>query len=237
MRWTGCLDGRTPVLMQIPRPSRIALVLVFALLGFQWWPGLAQTWVFSRTAFLQDDAWWLLLTSQWVHLNWLHAVVNAAGMGLLVWTLSPWVNGPTQLSAAVGGYGGVALVLALDPNCAYYAGASGALHGLLAGSGLALLLVAASGKAQKRASDKARARALGAIVLLVLVGKLLWQRSGGLTGLDAQGSPVGWLGIPTYTPAHEAGALGGLVGVALYLAWRHYRNYRTARSVPAQTKA
>jgi hypothetical protein len=112
----------------------------------------------------------------------------------------------------LGGYAGVAIVIALDANCARYAGASGALHGLLSGSALALLLPTL------RPAPGALSRApwLGCLVLLGLVIKLALQH-----GSASPASP-GWLGFATYYPAHEAGAVGGLVAVLLVrlLQWR-----------------
>ncbi|MBK6323432.1 MAG: rhomboid family intramembrane serine protease [Burkholderiales bacterium] len=95
--------------------------------------------MFVRAEFLAG-AWWQLLTAQWVHVSWLHAAVNLVGLGVLLITFNGWVAKRVLAVALLGGYVGVAVVLALDAGCAWYAGASGALHGLLAGAALALVL-------------------------------------------------------------------------------------------------
>jgi len=123
------------------------------------------------------------------------------------------VEGRVQWAALLGGYVGVAVVLVLDTSCAYYAGASGALHGLLAGSALGLLLSAP----HHPATPRTRSRSVGALLLMGLVAKLALQRWTG----DALAP--GWLGIATYYPAHEAGAVGGLLSVLLVHAFWRWR--------------
>ncbi len=149
--------------------------------------------MFVRTEFAAG-AWWQLVSAQWVHLNWLHASVNGLGLLVLLVAFHGLVPLRLQLVAFVGGHVGVAAVLALDTHCAYYAGASGALHGLLAGCALCLVW---------------QSRKLGWAVLAGLTLKLVWQHA---TGEEAA---PGWLGFATYYPAHEAGALGGLLAVTL----------------------
>jgi rhomboid family GlyGly-CTERM serine protease len=187
-----------------------ALAFVVVTLGAQWWPGLAASWQFERNAYAAG-AWWQLLTAQWVHMGNLHAAVNAMGFAVLVLAFQQLIAGSTQSLALLGGYTGVALALTLDAHCARYAGASGALHGLLAGSALALLL-----PGPQVAGWRTRAGRVGGLVLLGLAIKLVVQHGG------ANPPTPGWLGFATYYPAHEAGAVGGLVAVLLAhrLRWR-----------------
>ena len=189
-----------------------ALAFVVFTLGAQWWPGVAASWQFERNAYAAG-AWWQLLTAQWAHWNNMHAAVNAMGFGVLLLAFRQLVAGRTQAWALLGGYAGVAVVIALDANCARYAGASGALHGLLAGCALKLLLPTW----QPAASLRTRAQWLGGLVLLGLTIKLVVQHEG------ATPASVGWLGFTTYYPAHEAGAAGGLVAVLLVHALRTWR--------------
>ncbi len=170
-----------------------------------------MVWQFDRVAY-GGGAWWLVLTAQWVHFSWLHAGANALAAGGLVLTFRGLVDARLQWAAWLGGYVGVAAVLVLDTGCAYYAGASGALHGLLAGNGLGLLLAA-----PRPAASSARSRLVGAGLLAGLVIKLVLQRWIGDPAMP------GWLGIASYYPAHEAGAVGGLLAVLLvhaFLRWR-----------------
>lgn len=155
--------------------------------------------MFVRAEFLAG-AWWQLLTAQWVHLSWAHGLVNAAALVVLLLAFGGLLAPRWLVAAGGGGHLGVALVLTLDGNCAWYAGASGALHGLAAGAALALLL-----QRPHQAHGRLSPSWLGAGVLVGLAIKLVWQHG--------TGAVPGWLGFPTYTPAHEAGALGGLVAV------------------------
>lgn len=163
-----------------------------------------MVWQFDRVAY-DGGAWWLVLTSQWVHFGWLHAGANVLAAVVLLLAFRGLVEGRVQWAALLGGYVGVGVVLVLDTSCAYYAGASGALHGLLAGSGLGLLLSAP----QHPATSRARSRSVGVLLLIGVAVKLALQRW--------NGDPLapGWLGIATYFPAHEAGAVGGLLSVLL----------------------
>lgn len=198
-----------------------ALVFAVFTMAAQWAFGAAGAmgqWQFERAAF-EGGAWWQLATSQWVHLSWPHAGMNAAAAALMLLALAGWVDGSTQGAALLGGYAGVALVVALDPACAYYAGASGALHGLLAGSGVAMLLVVGDSKAL---FFLGKANGLGLAILTVLLAKLFFQQ-------HWAGTPaLSWIGIQTYYPSHSAGAAGGALVVALLAAFRYRRQSITS---------
>ena len=194
--------------------TRPALIFVAVTLGVQLMPGLSDLWRFSRPAF-EAGAWWQLVTSQWVHVSMPHAVVNAAAMVLMLLAFDQLVGWRIQAVSLLGGYLGVAITIAVDPGCISYAGVSGALHGLLAGNALGVL-VGPSNQARATAARKdsmngrrGATRALALVVLLILAVKLWLQQA---TSADA---PVGWLGFVTYYPAHEAGTVGGLVAALL----------------------
>jgi rhomboid family GlyGly-CTERM serine protease len=185
----------------IPAWHALGWPLGFLTLSFfaQRMSDVSGNWEWRRSEFLAG-AWWQLLTCQWVHFNGLHAALNIAVMVLMMLVFDRRVDRLTQVAALVGGYVGVAIVLVLDPVCTYYAGASGAVHGFLAGNALALV--------------GSRWRTLGLTVLVALAVKLGLQHDG--EGVLAPH----WQGLSVYTPAHEAGALGGLIAVALLLALR-----------------
>lgn len=206
----------------------VGLVMVFGVvtLGLQLWPGAAEALQFSRVRYAQG-AYWQLLTAQWVHLSLGHALGNALACAVLVLFSGRWLGWRTQLLALCGGYAGVVAVLAWDAQCSYYAGASGALHGLLAGNALCLVW---GGHLQGPQTDAAAgpwlssARRVGLALLGAVVLKLWWQSGG---------TPVAaWSGwsFPVYHPAHIAGALGGMVLVLLVLA------ARAAGATPKQTQ-
>jgi len=175
---------------------------------------LLTGWGFVRTDYLAG-AWWQLFTAQWVHFTFTHAALNVVSLALMLAAFSRLVDARTQWVALLGGVIGVAGVLALDPDCAYYAGASGALHGFLAGNAVGLCMAHSM-----RWQGAHRIRLLGLALLMGLSVKL-WVQHG-----RADQLPAG--DIPTYYPAHEAGAAGGALAVLMYLALR-----RRKRDVPA----
>lgn len=201
------------------KPLHALLVLLSAalLLALQLIPDVPELLRFSRPAFDAGKGW-QLLSAQFVHLSLGHAALNAAALAvsLLAWRV--WVALPAQCVALAGGALGVALVLVLDGDCLFYAGLSGALHGLWAGNAVYLMqtrspqggLVTCS-----TAGSLPGRRVMAAGVLLALVGKLLLQ------GADAASAFDAWLQIPVYRPAHWAGLGGGLVAVSLVLMLGH----------------
>ncbi|MDB5869059.1 MAG: rhombosortase [Polaromonas sp.] len=185
---------RSPVAL----PVGLAVLFVLLTLGLQLWPGASGLLRFSRSSYAQG-AVWQLFTAQWVHLSHWHAIANAFAFMLIVLASGLWMRWPFQLLALCGGYAGVAAVLALDPDCSYYAGASGALHGLLAGNALAM------------AGAPGRQRPVAMAVLAGAALKL-WLQAG-----NPQGASLVEWGFAVYYPAHVAGALGGMALVLLAL--------------------
>lgn len=204
--------------------------------GFVLWTVAAQVWS-EHIGALQFDraryaagASWLLLTAQWVHFGGAHAALNGAMLVLIVLALQGWVPLRMQWVALLGGYAGVAITIALDSQCLYYAGASGALHGLWAGSAVCLF-------AQNRTARPGAGGWLGAAMLLALVSKLGWQAWAGVHGSpdDAMVGLHLLSPMATYFPAHVGGALGGVV-VAL-LARVLLPRGRQERVAPPQAPA
>lgn len=186
------------------------LLVAVAQMLSDWYGG----WVFVRAAFVAG-AWWQLATSQWVHLGGFHAALNVASLVLMVWVMRGWVAGSLQCAAWLGGYMGVALVLVLDPACGYYAGASGALHGLWAGTAVALLVWPPDQWGHPRAG-----RWLAGLMLGGMLTKFWWQLRGGdgahaLQVFEPLTQHFGGPQFPVYGPAHFAGAAGGVAGVLL----------------------
>ena len=175
----------------------------------EWYGG----WRFDRGAY-EAGAWWQLVTAQWVHFGVAHAAVNAIGMALMLLAFQGLVGLGAQCAALIGGHVGVSVVLALDPACSYYAGASGALHGFLAGNALGLLMGGPPLAMHRRGAG----RLLGATVLALLVLKLCVQSGASqwATALRINFSAIAVGSVPVYYPAHGAGVWGGLLAVALY---------------------
>lgn len=154
--------------------------------------------IYHRQAFL-DGQWWLPLTAQIAHFNVPHALVNSTGAFSLWCLFRTSLNGLQQTAAILGGAIGVALVVALDSGCIYYAGASGALHGWAAGG--ALLWWKGT-----PAHDRPQRRLAMALLCGVFL-KIAWQWA------SAAGETA-W-GFPVYHPAHAAGAVGGMLAAAV----------------------
>ena len=199
--------------------TRSALIFVVLTLGVQLTPGLSDLWRFSRPLF-EAGAWWQLLTSQWVHLSVQHAAVNAVALVFILLAFDQLIGWRIQAASLLGGYLGVSVMIAMDPGCASYAGASGALHGLLAGNALSVLVDRANRATTTVAAKDSLigrhipTRLMALVTLLILAIKLWFQHSA------AAVAPVGWLGFTTYYPAHEAGSLGGLIATAAMSALR-----------------
>lgn len=198
------------------RATKCALGFAALTLGLQWDDSLVQALQFSRPVF-EQGALWQLFTSQWVHLNGLHAAVNVLGAILILLAMTPWVGLTWSLLAWLGGYVGVAVVLWWDGNCSYYAGASGALHGLYAGSAIAMVFV---GTGAVAVPHKPIMVLGGALASLALGAKLSVQY------LSAGATETSWLSFATYYPAHLAGALGGASVVLIWAVWRTYFSLR-----------
>ncbi|MFZ5537738.1 MAG: rhombosortase [Pseudomonadota bacterium] len=156
-------------------------------------------WGYDRQA-IGDGQVWRLLSGQFVHLNAVHLVLNLLGLAgvMAVWVreLTPPL---TFLAMVLGSAGAVGLGLWwLVPEVAWYAGASGVLHGLFA-AGIVL--------ATRASSELRAAAALGLLLKLVVEAHL-----------DTGSAEL--IGAPVIHAAHQLGALGG-VGSALI--WRLLR--------------
>lgn len=198
------------------RSHALGVLLAAALLlALQLLPGAPDLLRFSRSGF-DAGQWWQLLSSQAVHLSLPHAAFNAIALAvsLLAWRV--WVVLPAQGIALLGGALGVALVLTLDRDCTFYAGLSGALHGLWAGNAVFLMRACPKDSPGKRSEvgplTGLRVRAV--VVLLALIGKMLLQAGNAAGAFDA------WLEMSVYRPAHWAGLGGGLVAAGLALWFR-----------------
>lgn len=146
---------------------------------------------------------WRLLTAHVAHLGLVHGALNGAAL-LLVWRIVRDFVSPAEWAWLL--VGSITIIDAglylLSPAVEWYVGASGALHGLLAGAAVLML-------------DRG-ARVQGVVVLLAVGAKLVLEQAGGgaLTTLLLGDAPV-------VAVAHLYGAAGGIVTAAmLYLARR-----------------
>lgn len=165
--------------------------LLAALLLPDWLGGetLREAWSYQRDA-VANGALWRIVTGQFVHLDALHALANAAG-AVLIWalvgqayTVAGWsfVLSVALASTALG-------LWWLSPSVDWYVGGSGFLHGLLLAGTVRLV------------ADR---EPLARVVLAIVVVKLgLEQWVGPMTAAAGGDAP------PVVIVAHLYGALGG----------------------------
>lgn len=140
-----------------------------------------------RRLALEDLEAWRLVTAHVAHLDLRHGLLNAAGLGL-VWWLGRGTLRPIEWLA----FTGMALVAVdaglywLSPQVEWYVGASGVLHGLIAG-----IAVMAHGRGERR---------FAVVLGLALAMKLAWE---------ATGVALSSTRLPVVTDAHLYGAVGG----------------------------
>ncbi|MEY4761400.1 MAG: hypothetical protein RLZZ200_1256 [Pseudomonadota bacterium] len=141
---------------------------------------------------------WRLATGHLVHLDAQHALLNAAGLLLLgalfagIAKLRYWLSSACLSVAAIdGGFWWH------ETGLAWYVGASGVLHGLMAAGTMALWR---------------RGESIAWPVAAVFTAKLVWENVVGPLPLETGGSVI--------VAAHAWGALGGLVAACLPVARR-----------------
>ncbi len=195
--------------------SAIAIVL-------SCWPDGLACFRYERTALLSGKVW-RIMTAHFVHMNATHLAFNVLGMFLLcelLWGDMPVVHG-------LGLFGMAALAVSallwwLQPELAWYAGLSGALHGLWAGCAVAgswpgkkhsgaLPLTPPQSKWQFLLTAWPLARCICFAGLMLIVMKLAVEFQSGVALRTAP-----WIGGSVVTVAHLYGALAGIVYVLLW---------------------
>lgn len=161
---------------------------------------------FDRSAIHQGE-FWRLFSGNFVHLGWSHLLLNLAGLAV-IWmlyhrllSLRSWLVVVVVSGLSVG----IGLWL-LNPQLEWYVGLSGLLHGLFFAGAIASL--AAGYRAEW-------------LLLIVMLGKLLWEQFVGPTPgtADLAGGPV-------IVDAHLYGAIAGIIcGIFFYRA--HMQAART----------
>lgn len=151
---------------------------------------IAESWSFSREAIAAGE-WWRLAGASAAHLSWPHLASNLVVFAAALLLLRPVVRAGAVLwvlaACALASTAGLYLGTSLD----WYAGASGALYGLLAWGAMRLPMPT------------------GAWLLLMLVGNV---------ALD-QGRTTSWLGEPLAPQSHYWGLACGLA-LAIVSGWR-----------------
>ena len=160
-----------------------AALLLLPLLGGE---ALKLAWRYERAA-IAAGQWWRFVTCHLVHLDAIHALLNAVGLALL-WSLFArshawwqWLLAIGASMAAIGvGFWFVSTQLV------WYVGASGVLHGVFACGCIALI----------RQRDR-----IGVIAAVIFAGKLAYEQLHGPLPFESADLVV--------TVAHLYGAIGG----------------------------
>lgn len=195
------LDSESPPRLAWPPPWAWAGAAV--ILGVQ--AGADPALLEYRRDMLASEPW-RALSGHWVHLSWLHALADAAGLVLLASLFFP------RARSGLAGLALLALPLAVSaalyllwPELEWYRGFSGVLYALLAAGALVWLL-------GPQATPRSRGLALTLLALFSL--KLIQDRA-----WQAHWPHATWLDGPLAPQAHLAGLALGL-GAGLIWACR-----------------
>jgi len=158
---------------------------------------------------LSKGEYWRLLSAHWVHVNWMHLILNAAGILLCMaiasprWSIRQWI-----IYQLILGFGISILFSLRNPQLEWYAGYSGVLFGVYFLAAVDLY-----------AREKLVALLLGAAISIKVI---LEQWS------DLKVTSSDLIGTPVIIDAH----LYGLVlGISIALAQRAYTiGYRGAKT-------
>ena len=154
-----------------------------------------------------------MLGGQLAHLNGTHLTLNLVGLWLIAWGFQPWMTGRQLMIGLFTGMAGVAVGLLRHPDIHWYAGLSGALHGLMA---YALL------NTWQSAARSTKTRHWTALIAAGVMLKLAVEQFAPelLTGHNDMGAPV-------LRDAHGWGLLGGLLLWPLTLLTQRLQSRRT----------
>ena len=191
---------RTP---ELSPPERAAIGLALALLVLQAVaPGDALEY---RRAVLAPEPW-RALTGHLIHINWSHALINAAALWVVARLYAPDLCATRQATALVVSALMISAALAwLYPAMQWYRGLSGALHGLFF-AGAAKWLLSEHRRGLRRLW-------LPAALLVGGWAKVVFEQP------DTGALPhAAWLGAAVVPQAHLVGAACGSVLGALFAA-------------------
>lgn len=189
------------------RAEVVAIAIAIGMLLLQATP-YANALEYRNTA-LSDEPWrWL--SGHFVHVNWQHALINAAALWVVARLFTPDLTAPRQLvtllCAAIAISAGLAWFY---PSIVWYRGLSGALHGLFFAGATVWLLKA----------RRLNLRGLWLPSALWLGGwiKVALEQPDGATTPYAE-----WLGAGVVPQAHLIGAAcGTLLGLLFVIADAH----------------
>jgi len=189
--------------LELSRPERVAVGLALALLVLH---ALAPGEALEYQRRLLTHEPWRALTGHVVHINWPHALVNAAALWVVARLYAGDLDSRRQLVALIASALAISGALAfLYPSIDWYRGLSGALHGLFFAGATKWLLF-------ERPRTFARLWLPGVLFVGGWI-KVALELPGGAATPYAQ-----WLGAAVVPQAHFIGAICGTVLGALFAA-------------------
>jgi len=184
-----------------------ALVIIGIAAVLQALPGAVEALRYQADANANQP--WRLITGHWVHLGWMHLVLNAAGIALLAALFSQefkpvdWIATTTLMPLAIScGF------LLFNPQLQWYVGLSGVLHGLML-TGCLLLW---------QTSPHAAGKRMAAIIALVVLAKLAHEQWAG-----AESGTEKLISGSVVVDAHLFGAIAGILWGIARLLWLRSR--------------
>lgn len=141
-----------------------------------------------QSDWLNEGDWWRLLSGHWVHVGWIHLLLNALGLIICVtittpnWSLKYWF-----LLTSILGIGISLLFTWRHPDLNWYVGFSGVLFGLYLLAALRLYR---------------RDRLIAMLVVMAISGKVLSEQIGSFDFTSAE-----LIGAPVIVEAHLYGLL------------------------------
>lgn len=110
--------------------------------------------------------WWRLLSGHFVHLGWMHLILNLIGLWIILLIYGQYLRSPHLMISILLIAFGISLgLLTFSPKVGWYIGFSGVLHGLI------ILLALENYQKEKK---------LNIAVLILVTAKLLWEQLFGI---------------------------------------------------------
>lgn len=181
--------------------GRVLLALSVGLLAL----GVPHAWTRAHLAYdrgaLSRGEHWRWITAHIVHMDIRHAALNVFGLAL-VWALyrASWRTSQWLVIVAVGMVAIDAGLWTLQPQIAWYVGASGVLHAMIAAGVLAQLRTE---------------RAIAIVVGVLLCAKLAWEARHGALPFAGDSGPV-------VLASHRYGVAGGAFAAAAMTVCRRW---------------
>jgi len=183
-------------LRQSPDWRFVALVIPFMVLL----QAIGPEYLRYQQDLLEQGQLWRYLSAHWVHVGWMHLLLNALGLVICVSLTHPgWSTARWLLYSVILGIGISLLFTLYNPELSDYAGLSGVLFGLYLLSALSLY---------------ARDRLIALLIISALVIKVTMEQTG---FYDFNSGAL--IGARVIVDAHLYGLL---TAIAIALVWARY---------------